>query len=93
MPAVGAPVWPQARPPSRLRQSVGPRPVSPVADPGGMTVIGTITFTKALSDEGRVVIDVQYDGMTTYEVIGLLAVELDSRRADVQEARRGESRG
>jgi hypothetical protein len=51
-------------------------------------VIGTITITKSLDDEGRVIVHVDYDGLTSYEVIGLLTVELDTQRADMQEARR-----
>jgi hypothetical protein len=53
-----------------------------------MTIIGTVTITKSLDDEGRVMVNVDYDGITSYEVIGLLVVELDTQRADMQEARR-----
>lgn len=52
-------------------------------------VIGSITITKSMDDDGLVVVDVDYDGMTVYEVIGLLTVELDTQRADIQEARHG----
>jgi hypothetical protein len=52
-------------------------------------VIGTITITKSLDDEGRVMIDVDYEGMTIYEAIGILSVELDTQRDEAREARRG----
>lgn len=48
------------------------------------TVIGTITIVKSLDSDGRVMVNVEYDGLTSYEVVGLLTVELDTQRSALQ---------
>lgn len=50
-------------------------------------VIGTATFTKSIDEGGAIVVGVEYDGLTSYEVIGMLTVELDTQRADMQQTR------
>ena len=52
-----------------------------------MSVLGTITLSKIVTDDGACVFRADYDSLTIYESIGVLQAELDYQRAVLQDAR------
>lgn len=48
-------------------------------------LVGKIVFTKEITEDGKVKVFVDYEGLSSYEVIGILTVELDRQRASMQE--------